>query len=56
MLEEAMHIKWENPTLNKQLKHADLTLLFWHYFYIVLVYFILLLLLFEFFQNNLQVF
>ena len=21
---EAMHIKWENPTLNKQLKHADL--------------------------------
>ena len=56
MLEEAMHIKSENPTLNKQLKHADLTLLFWHYFYIVLVYFILLLLLFEFFQNNLQVF
>jgi len=23
-----MHIKWENPTLNKQLKHADLTLSF----------------------------
>ena len=21
---EAMHITWENPTLNKQLKHADL--------------------------------
>ena len=28
MLKEAMHIKWENPTLNKQLKHADLTLSF----------------------------
>ena len=28
MLKEAMHIKWENPTLNKQPKHADLTLLF----------------------------
>ena len=28
MLKEAMHIKWQNPTLNKQLKHADLTLLF----------------------------
>ena len=26
-----MHIKWENPTLNKQLKHADLTLSFWYY-------------------------
>ena len=26
MLKEAMHIKWENPTLNKHLKHADLTL------------------------------
>ena len=25
---EAMHIKWENPTLSKQLKHADLTLSF----------------------------
>ena len=23
-----VHIKWENPTLNKQLKHADLTLSF----------------------------
>ena len=22
MLKEAMHIKWKNPTLNKQLKHA----------------------------------
>ena len=31
MLKEAMHIKWENPTLNKQLKHADLTLSFWYY-------------------------
>ena len=28
MLKEAMHIKWENFTLNKQLKHADLTLSF----------------------------
>ena len=28
MLKEAIHIKWENPTLNKQLKHADLTLSF----------------------------
>ena len=28
MLKEAMQIKWENPTLNKQLKHADLTLSF----------------------------
>ena len=28
MLKEAMYIKWENPTLNKQLKHADLTLSF----------------------------
>ena len=26
-----MHIKWENPTLNKQLKRADLTLSFWYY-------------------------
>ena len=26
-----MHIKWENPTLNKQLKHADLTLSFRYY-------------------------
>ena len=44
MLKEAMHIKWENPTLNKQLKHADLTLSFWYYslslFYIyVYIYF-----------------
>jgi len=31
LLKEAMHIKWENPTLNKQLKHADLTLSFWYY-------------------------
>ena len=31
MLKEATHIKWENPTLNKQLKHADLTLSFWYY-------------------------
>ena len=31
MLKEAMHIKWENPTLNKQLKHANLTLSFWYY-------------------------
>ena len=30
-LKEAMNIKWENPTLNKQLKHADLTLSFLHY-------------------------
>ena len=41
---EAMHIKWENPTLNKQPKHADLTLSFWYYslslFYIyVYIYF-----------------
>ena len=28
LLKEAMHIKWENPTLNKQLKHADLSLSF----------------------------
>ena len=28
MLKESMHIKWENPTLDKQLKHADLTLSF----------------------------
>ena len=28
LLKEAMPIKWENPTLNKQLKHADLTLSF----------------------------
>ena len=28
MLKEAIHIKWENPALNKQLKHADLTLSF----------------------------
>ena len=28
LLKEAMHIKLENPTLNKQLKHADSTLSF----------------------------
>jgi len=28
ILKEAVHIRWENPTLNKQLKHADLTLSF----------------------------
>ena len=48
MLKEAMHIKWENPTLNKQLKHADLTLSFWYYslslFYIYLyIYFFVLI-------------
>ena len=32
MLKEAMHIKWENPTLNRQLKDADLTLSLWYYF------------------------
>ena len=26
ILKEAVHIRWENSTLNKQLKHADLTL------------------------------
>jgi len=31
LLKEARHIKWENPTLNKQLKHVDLTLSFWCY-------------------------
>ena len=48
MLKEAMHIKWENPTLNKQLKHADLTLSFWYYslslFFIYLyIYFFVLI-------------
>ena len=46
MLKEAMHIKWENPTLNKQLKHADLTLSFWYYslslFYIYMYIYIFL--------------
>ena len=47
MLKEAMHIKWENFTLNKQLKHADLTLSFWYHslslFYIyVYIYFVLI--------------
>ena len=28
ILKEATHIRWENPTLNKQLNPADLTLLF----------------------------
>ena len=32
MLKEAMYIQWESPTLNKQLKHADLTLSFEDYF------------------------
>jgi len=46
MLKEAMNIKWEIPTLNKQLKHADLTLSFRYYslcicIYLVPVYFIL---------------
>ena len=45
MLKEAMHIKWENSTFNKQLKHADWTLSFWYYSlciytYLVPVYFI----------------
>ena len=31
MLKKAMNIKWEDPTLNKNLKHADLTLSFWCY-------------------------
>ena len=31
MLKEAMHMKWENPTLNKQLKHAHWALSFWCY-------------------------
>ena len=47
MLKEAMHIKWENPTLNKQLKHADLTLSFWYYslslFYIICIYIFVLI-------------
>jgi len=38
MLKEAMHIKWENPTLNKQLKHADLTLSFWYYYLCIYIY------------------
>ena len=38
MLKEAMHIKWENPTLNKQLKHADLTVSFWYYSYVYFIY------------------
>ena len=44
-----MHIKWENPTLNKQLKHADLTLSFLHYslcstglFYVIFIIIILI--------------
>ena len=28
LLKEAAHISWENPSLNKQLKHAELTLMF----------------------------
>ena len=27
-IKEAMHIKWENPTLNQQLKHLELSLSF----------------------------
>ena len=51
MLKEAMHIKWENPTLNKQLKHADLTLSFWYYslslLYIYVYIYILVLITFR---------
>ena len=46
-----MHIKWENPTLNKQLKHADLTLSFWYYslslLYIYVYIYILVLITFR---------
>ena len=27
-IKEVMHIKWENPTLNQQLKHLELSLFF----------------------------
>ena len=47
MLKEAVHIKWENPTLNKQLKHADLTLSLWYHslslFYIYVYMFFVLI-------------
>ena len=32
LLKEAAHIRWENPTLNKQLKYAELALSFELYF------------------------
>ena len=54
MLEEAMHMKWENPTLNKQLKHADLTLLFWYYFWYStgLFYFIIIIIIILIFSEQ----
>jgi len=56
MLNEAIHIKWENPTLNKQLKHADLTLSFRYYslciyIYLVPVYFIFIYIYIYIFHN-----
>ena len=52
ILKEAMHIKWENPTLNKQLKHADLTLSLWYFSLCCtgLFYFIIIILIF--FRTN----
>lgn len=38
MLKEAMDIKWESNTLNRQLKHADLTVSFWYYFLCIYIY------------------
>ena len=32
-IKEAMHIKWENPTLNQQLKHLELSLSFNYFFF-----------------------
>ena len=29
LLKEAAHVRWQNPSLNRQLKHAELTLSFY---------------------------
>ena len=54
MLKEGKHVKWENLTLNKDLKQAELTHSFWCYswfstglFYFILVSFIIIILIFS---------
>ena len=38
LLKEAAHIHWENPSLNWQLKHVELTLSFYPHLCLVLVF------------------